>query len=96
MLFWPFQGVESIYDLNIWAMRTTETTLTCHLDMTAGQPADKFVVALVALGAQLVFGAWWVDTVASLGIVWLLVREGREAWQGEECCDQENSPQDAL
>jgi hypothetical protein len=23
---------------------------------------------------------------ASLGIVWFLIREGREAWSGEECC----------
>ena len=46
-------------------------------------------VVVVAQGAQLVFGAWWVDAVASLGIVWLLVREGREAWQGEECCDHD-------
>jgi hypothetical protein len=25
--------------------------------------------------------------VASLAIVWFLVREGREAWAGEACCD---------
>ena len=37
--------------------------------------------------AQWVLGAWWVDPVASLAVVWLLVREGREAWAGEECCD---------
>jgi divalent metal cation (Fe/Co/Zn/Cd) transporter len=43
-----------------------------------------FVVA--ALIAQLAIGAWWLDAVASLGIVWFLVREGREAWSGEECC----------
>jgi cobalt-zinc-cadmium efflux system protein len=48
MLFWPFQGVESIYDLHIWAMSTTETALTCHLVMTAGQPADTFVVAITS------------------------------------------------
>jgi divalent metal cation (Fe/Co/Zn/Cd) transporter len=44
-------------------------------------------VVVVALAAQLVLGAWWVDAVASLGIVWFLIREGREAWRGEECCD---------
>ena len=27
---------------------------------------------------------WWVDGFASLAIVVLLVKEGREAWQGEE------------
>jgi divalent metal cation (Fe/Co/Zn/Cd) transporter len=45
------------------------------------------LVVVAALVAQLAVGAWWVDAVASLGIVWFLIREGREAWSGgEECC----------
>ena len=36
------------------------------------------------LMAQLVLGAWWIDPVTSLVIVWLLVNEGREAWEAEE------------
>ncbi|MGO9005518.1 MAG: cation transporter [Beijerinckiaceae bacterium] len=46
------------------------------------------LVVVAALLMQLVIGAWWVDAVASLAIVWFLVREGREAWIGEKCCDQ--------
>jgi len=42
-------------------------------------------VVVGALVAQLVVGAWWVDPLASLGVVWFLIREGREAWQGD-CC----------
>jgi len=42
-------------------------------------------VAVVSLGAQAVSGVWWIDSVGSLAIVWLLVKEGREAWRGE-CC----------
>jgi divalent metal cation (Fe/Co/Zn/Cd) transporter len=45
------------------------------------------VVVVGALLAQLITGAWWVDPLASLGIVWFLVREGREAWEGADCCD---------
>jgi len=45
------------------------------------------MVVVAALLMQLVIGAWWVDAVASLGIVWFLAREGREAWKGEKCCD---------
>ena len=45
------------------------------------------VVVLIGLLAQLLFGAWWIDSTVSLAIVWLLVREGREAWEGEDCCD---------
>jgi len=48
-------------------------------------------VAVGALAAQLVLGAWWIDAVASLGVVWLLIREGREAWEGEACCDENRS-----
>jgi divalent metal cation (Fe/Co/Zn/Cd) transporter len=44
------------------------------------------LVVVAALIVQLATGAWWVDAVASLGIVWFLIREGREAWSGEECC----------
>jgi divalent metal cation (Fe/Co/Zn/Cd) transporter len=46
-------------------------------------------VVVAALAVQFLIGAWWVDAVASLGIVWLLIREGREAWHGEECCDHD-------
>ena len=45
------------------------------------------LIVVAALVAQLVIGAWWVDAAASLGIVWFLVREGRQAWRGDECCD---------
>jgi len=44
-------------------------------------------VVVATLLVQLVFNAWWLDAVASLGIVWFLIREGREAWLGEACCD---------
>jgi divalent metal cation (Fe/Co/Zn/Cd) transporter len=42
------------------------------------------VVVVGGLLAQLAFGAWWIDTVTSLAIVWFLVKEGREAWDSEE------------
>ena len=45
------------------------------------------VVAVVSLAAQAVLGFWWIDSVGSLAIVWLLVKEGREAWRGECCAD---------
>lgn len=45
------------------------------------------IVAVVSLGAQAVFGAWWIDSVGSLAIVWFLIKEGREAWRGECCAE---------
>lgn len=44
------------------------------------------LVVVVGLVAQGLTGAWWVDSVTSLGIVWFLAKEGREAWSGEDCC----------
>jgi divalent metal cation (Fe/Co/Zn/Cd) transporter len=43
-------------------------------------------VVVGALAVQLVIGAWWIDAAGSLAIVWFLIREGREAWQGADCC----------
>ncbi|MCW8309300.1 hypothetical protein AruPA_19935, partial [Acidiphilium sp. PA] len=31
-------------------------------------------------------GAWWIDAVTLLGVVWFLVQKGREAWIGECHC----------
>ena len=45
-------------------------------------------VVVAALAAQILFGAWWVDAIASLAIVYVLIREGRGAWKGEEHCDR--------
>jgi divalent metal cation (Fe/Co/Zn/Cd) transporter len=53
--------------------------------MTCGWLAFVVVGALIA---QLLLGAWWVDPLASLGVVWFVIREGREAWEGETCCDE--------
>ncbi len=43
------------------------------------------LVIVVGLLADLVFGAWWVDAVTALAIVWFVLKEAREAWSGEDC-----------
>lgn len=43
------------------------------------------VVALVGLSLNAAFGWWWADPVSALGIAVFVLREGREAWQGETC-----------
>jgi divalent metal cation (Fe/Co/Zn/Cd) transporter len=43
------------------------------------------LIVVIGLLAQLITGFWWVDAATSLGIVWFLVKEGREAWAAEEC-----------
>ncbi len=44
------------------------------------------LVVVVGLVVQALTGLWWVDAVTSLGIVWFLVKEGLEAWRGEDSC----------
>jgi divalent metal cation (Fe/Co/Zn/Cd) transporter len=40
---------------------------------------------LAGLALNAAFGWWWADPLAALGIVYFLVREGREAWSGDTC-----------
>jgi divalent metal cation (Fe/Co/Zn/Cd) transporter len=47
------------------------------------------LVVLIGLIANLLLGAWWVDAATSLAIVWFVIKEGREAWKGEDCCDHD-------
>jgi divalent metal cation (Fe/Co/Zn/Cd) transporter len=42
------------------------------------------VVVLAGIGLNALFGWWWADPVAALGVVVILLREGVEAWRGEE------------
>ncbi len=43
-------------------------------------------VLLVGLGTNAAFGWWWMDPTAGLVIAAVALREGREAWRGENCC----------
>jgi len=43
------------------------------------------LVVVVSLAAQRLVGAWWIDGVGSLAIVYFLAKEGREAWSGDDC-----------
>lgn len=41
---------------------------------------------LVGLGFRAVFGWWWADPIAALGLVYFIVREAREALTSEHGC----------
>jgi divalent metal cation (Fe/Co/Zn/Cd) transporter len=43
------------------------------------------VITLAGIGLNAALGWWWADPVAALGMTTLLVREGSEAWKGEDC-----------
>ena len=67
-------------------LRLKRTTLSAKLRSLEAVACGwlSFVVVLGLL-AQLAIAAWWIDSVTSVAILWLLIKEGRKAWAGEEC-----------
>jgi divalent metal cation (Fe/Co/Zn/Cd) transporter len=43
------------------------------------------IITLSGVGLNSLFGWWWADPAAALAVTPLLVREGREAWRGDDC-----------
>lgn len=58
--------------------RRPESRLTCSY-LSAS--------VLIGLALHTAFGWWWTDPVSALVIAALAVREGRQAWAGEHCCE---------
>jgi divalent metal cation (Fe/Co/Zn/Cd) transporter len=60
---------------------------------TAGEGTQNILCAylagavLIGLLGNTLFGLWWLDPVAAFVVVGLAVKEGRESWRGEGCCD---------
>ncbi len=44
------------------------------------------IAALAGISLNAALGWWWADPVAALVIAALVLREGREAWEGRDCC----------
>ena len=59
--------------------------------VTAGEGSQNLLCAylsaavLAGLLANTLLGWWWLDPAVALGIAGLAMREGIEAWHGEEC-----------
>jgi divalent metal cation (Fe/Co/Zn/Cd) transporter len=59
---------------------------------TAGEGRQNLLCAylslalLAGLGGNALLGWWWLDPIAALVIAGAALREGREAWRGEDSC----------
>jgi divalent metal cation (Fe/Co/Zn/Cd) transporter len=59
---------------------------------TSGEGTQNLLCAYLAAAVLLglltntLFGWWWTDPVIGLGIAGLAIREGIDAWHGEDCC----------
>jgi len=78
----------------MWSL-AREKRRTAHRLGSRALEADSFqttacwwlsIIVLAGVGLNALFGWWWADPVAALGMVYLLVREGREAWNADRCC----------
>ncbi len=45
------------------------------------------IALLIGLGANALFGVWWMDPAAALVIAAVAIKEGRESWRGDGCCE---------
>jgi divalent metal cation (Fe/Co/Zn/Cd) transporter len=67
---------------------------------TAGEGTQNLLCAYLAAGvlvgllANTLLGLWWLDPAVGLGIAAVAVKEGRETWRGEGCCDTGPVPVD--
>ena len=61
------------------------------LEADAFQATACFWLSLITLASvalNALFGWWWADPIGGLAMTVFIVKEGREAWRGEDhCCD---------
>jgi divalent metal cation (Fe/Co/Zn/Cd) transporter len=59
---------------------------------TAGEGTQNLLCAaqaaavLAGLAVTAAWGWWWADPVIALALAVVAIREGREAWRGDDCC----------
>ena len=90
---WPGIGLAVASLIVMPALGMAKRRLGARLDSaaTAGEGTQNLLCAYLAaavlagLLANTALGWWWLDPVVALGIAGLAVREGIEAWHGEEC-----------
>jgi divalent metal cation (Fe/Co/Zn/Cd) transporter len=63
---------------------SSATVKEARQNMVCAYPS---VALLVGLLLNAVAGWWWADPAAALIIAAVALREGRESWRGEGCCD---------
>ena len=76
VLAWRKRVVAHKLDSRALQADSTQTTLCTYLS----------AVLLLGLVANAVFGWWWADPLAGLGIAAFAAREGRELWTTKDLC----------
>jgi len=79
----------------MWLLARRKLELAAALDSRAlrGEAAESLscwylsAVAVVAVIAQGLFGAWWIDGVGALVAAAFIAREAMAGLRGDDCCD---------
>jgi divalent metal cation (Fe/Co/Zn/Cd) transporter len=65
---------------------------------TRGEGAQNMLCAYLAAAVLLgllvntLFGWWWADSLAAFAVAGLAVKEGVDAWRGDDCCQHPGLP----
>lgn len=84
--------LSSLVLMPILAIAKRRLAVTLESRATAGEGGQNMLCAylagavLVGLTTNATLGWWWLDPVIGLLVAVQAVREGRDAWRGEECC----------
>jgi divalent metal cation (Fe/Co/Zn/Cd) transporter len=80
-------GLDSLIELASAGVLIWRLTMELRRGRAFSEGAERRASRIAGQVGQLVLGAWWIDPIASLGVLWFVVREAREAWSGDSCCD---------
>lgn len=76
VLAWRKRSVARELDSRALQADSTQTLLCTYLS----------AILLIGLVANALFGWWWADPIAGLGIAAFAAKEGRELWRTEDLC----------
>ena len=87
-------ALTSIALVAMWWLGRAKRRVAAALDSRALE-ADAFqatacfwlsLITLTSVALNALFGWWWADPVGALAMTVFIVKEGREAWRGEDHC----------
>lgn len=79
----------------MWWLAKVKRSVAAALGSRAMQ-ADAFqttacwwlsLIVLGGVGMNALFGWWWADPAAAIVMTFFILREAKEAWRGDPCCD---------
>lgn len=82
----------SVVGMPILGIAKQRVARTLSSQATHGEGTQNLLCAYLAgavflgLAGNALFGAWWLDPLAALGIAAIATREGIQTWRGEGCC----------